>query len=228
MDKKKFTQYRPILGTIIVISVCVIMFIIECVMGGSQNTTTLIRLGAMNNLAVAEAHQWWRLFTAQFLHIGVWHLVTNIVMIYYMGALIEPTLGFVRFLAIYLLSGVGGNLFSFAFGGDNAVSAGASTALFGLFGAVIAIGFKYRQNPAASYAARQSLVLAVINLGIDIFLPNIDIWGHIGGLVFGFLLAIMLGDSSKNKVNPKVFFVALAFMIFLVVITLRQGMVINY
>lgn len=228
MDQKNSFRQSSIRGTIIVISVCVVMFLLECVMGGSQNTTTLMRLGAMNNIAVAVAHQWWRLFTAQFLHIGVWHLVTNIVMIYYMGTLIEPSLGLTRFLTIYLLSGIGGNLFSFAFGSDTSVSAGASTALFGLFGAVVALGLRHRDNPTAAFAARQAFVLALINLAIDLFLPNIDIWGHLGGLVFGFLLEFLLADRFFKKVNPKIFSVVLAILIFLVVVTVRLGMVINY
>lgn len=214
--------------TLIIVFICIAMFIVETLMGGSQSTTVLVKLGAMNNYAVVAGHQWWRLFTAQFLHIGIWHLVSNIVMIYYMGLIIEPLFGHWRFLLIYFISGIGGNLLSLAFGSDQSISAGASTALFGLFGAVITLGIKYRSNQGISYIARQALALAVINLLIDIFLPNIDIYGHIGGLITGFIMAFILGDKSKQMNNPKIRVLAGAVLILYVVLTVRQGMVINF
>ena len=163
-------QIPPAFCTFVLVFICIAMFLVETFMGGSENTATLVKLGAMNNYAVVAGHQWWRLITAQFLHIGIWHLVSNIVMIYYMGLIIEPILGHWRFLLIYLLSGVGGNLLSLAFGSDKSIGAGASTALFGLFGAVIALGIRHRSSPAVAYVGRQALVLAVLNLIIDIFL----------------------------------------------------------
>ena len=103
-------QIPPAFCTFVLVFICIAMFLVETFMGGSENAATLVKLGAMNNYAVVAGHQWWRLITAQFLHIGIWHLVSNIVMIYYMGLIIEPMLGHWRFLLIYLLSGVGGNL----------------------------------------------------------------------------------------------------------------------
>ena len=185
-------------------------------------------MGAMNNLSVVIRHQWWRLFTAQFLHIGVMHLVSNAVIIYYMGQYMEPIMGHTRFLVTYLLAGVGGNLMSLAFSSDSGLSAGASTALFGLFGAMTAIGIRNFRNPMISYLGRQAFVLAIINLALDIFVPGIDIWGHIGGLIVGFLLAIILGDRVMRTYNPKWRVLAAAVLIVYVVWTARTGMVISY
>lgn len=214
--------------TLALVVVCIAMFLVETIMGGSENNATLLKLGAMNNYAIAAGHQWWRLFTAQFLHIGIWHLVSNIVMIYYMGMIIEPMIGHLRFLVIYLLSGVGGNLLSLALGSDKSIGAGASTALFGLFGAVIALGIRHRSNPAIAYVARQALVLAIINLFIDIFLPNIDIYGHIGGLLTGFLLAMLAGDRLGKNYNQKLRVLSAVILLMYVVFTVRQGMVISF
>ena len=221
-------NYSDVYMTISIITVCVIMFILEAVMGGTQNTATLIKLGAMNNLLVVAKGQWWRLFTAQFLHIGIWHLVSNIVMIYYMGILLEPMLGHIRFLFVYLVSGIGGNLLSLAFGSDFSVGAGASTALFGLFGVAIAMGVQYYHNKLVTFLARQALTLAIINLVIDIFLPFVDLWGHLGGLITGFLLMLSLEVTSKSSAIRKVAVLAICALIIFVVFAVRQGMVVSY
>lgn len=204
------------------------VFIAEVFLGGSENTQTLVRMGAMNNYAVVAGHQWWRLFTAQFLHIGIMHLVSNAVIIYYMGMYMEPMLGHWRFLLVYLLSGIGGNLLSLAWGSDRAISAGASTALFGLFGAMTAIGLRNLNNPLISYLGRQAFALALINLALDVFMPNIDIQGHLGGLITGFLLAILLGDRTMRPYNKKWRVLAGALLLFYCILTFRQGMVINF
>lgn len=223
--KTNFTDTYVTFGILIVL---LAVFIGEIFMGGSENNSTLMKMGAMNNYAVVAGHQWWRLFTAQFLHIGVLHLVSNAVIIYYMGQYMEPMLGHIRFLVVYLLSGIGGNLLSLAFSTDSAISAGASTALFGLFGAMTAIGLRNMKNPLISFLGRQAFVLAVINIALDIFAPNIDIQGHIGGFVAGFLLAIAVGDKTMKKYNTKWRVLALAALIFYVVLTVRRGMVIKF
>lgn len=211
-----------------ILIVLLVVFIVEIFMSGSENNYTLMKMGAMSNYAVVAGNQWWRLFTAQFLHIGVLHLVSNAVIIYYMGQYMEPMLGHLRFLLVYLLSGIGGNLLSLALGSDKVISAGASTALFGLFGAMTAIGLRNMKNPMISYLGRQAFVLAIVNIALDLFAPNIDIQGHIGGFIAGFLLAIIVGDRTMRKYNPKWRVVAAAVLIVYVVWTVRLGMVVKF
>ncbi|GAA3635226.1 rhomboid family intramembrane serine protease [Lactobacillus hamsteri] len=211
-----------------ILVVLLLVFIAEIIMGGSENNSTLLKLGAMNNYTVVVGGQWWRLFTAQFLHIGILHLVSNAIIIYYMGMYMEPLLGHIRFLVIYLLSGVGGNLLSLALGNDFTISAGASTALFGLFGAMTAVGLHNRHNPVIAFLGRQAFALAIINLALDIFMPGIDIQGHIGGLISGFLLAVIIGDSGEKPYNMKWRVLAGAALILYIVLTFRHGMVVTY
>lgn len=226
MNRKiNLSQSIVTMGILIVL---LIVFLVEMFLGGSENTNVLMKMGAMSNYAVVVGHQWWRLFTAQFLHIGVMHLVSNAVIIYYMGQYMEPIMGHTRFLVTYLLAGMGGNLMSLAFGSDRGLGAGASTALFGLFGAMTAIGLRNIHNPMISYLGRQAFVLALINLALDIFVPGIDILGHIGGLIVGFLLAIIMGDRVMRTYNPKWRVLAGAVLIFYIVWTVRTGMVINF
>ncbi len=172
---RKYYKTNAMTNTIFVVLVA--MFIIETLRGGSDESAVLFKLGAQFNPAIIILGQWWRLFTAQFLHIGLLHLVVNCVTLFYMGQYLEPMLGHVRFLIIYLLAGVGGNLMTLALGSDNAVSAGASTALFGLFGAMIALGIANRTHEGMAYLGRQSFVLAVINLLFDINIPRLILGG---------------------------------------------------
>ena len=128
--------------TTLIVVVLFIVFIAEELLGGSENTSVLLKLGATYNPAIVMKNQWWRLFTAQFLHIGIMHIASNAIMIWYIGQYAEPIFGHLRFLLLYLASGVGGNLLSLAFGNDNSLGAGASTALFGIMGAMAVVGFK--------------------------------------------------------------------------------------
>lgn len=213
--------------TVAILLTLLVVFLIEVMQGGSENAYVLVKMGSMNNLAVVGQNQWWRLFTAQFLHIGIMHLASNAVMIYYIGTYIEPLLGHWRFLLLYLSAGVGGNLLSLALGSDSSLSAGASTALFGLFGAMTAVAVKNRANPVISYLGKQAFWLAVINIVLDLFSPNIDIQGHIGGLAVGFLIAIILGDRTTHHYSVKERVVAAAVLIVYCVATVRMGMVIK-
>ena len=213
--------------TIAILIVLFVVFLIETFMGGSENINTLIRMGGMNNQLVAIKGQWWRLFTAQFLHIGWLHIASNAVMIYYLGQFLEPLLGHWRFLGIYLLGGIGGNLLSFGLGSDVTVSAGASTSLFGLFGAVIAMYLANRQVPQMTYLGKQAIALAVINIVLDLFASDIDILGHVGGLVAGFLLAIIFGSQYLRKYHNKIRVLAVVVLIIYVVFCVHQGMVIS-
>lgn len=220
----KRTQTPVTYGLLLVL---VVVFVIEMLTGGFSYTN-LLRLGAMFNPAVAVRNQWWRLLTAQFLHMGILHLATNAVMIYYMGNYLERIIGHWRFALVYLLAGVGGSLASFAWGADNAVAAGASTALFGLFGAMAILGALNRDQPALRQLGQQSFALAAINIAINLFMPNIDIWGHLGGFVSGALLCLMAGSGNWRSAKWPWRLVATVLLAVYVVICVRQGMVLSY
>jgi membrane associated rhomboid family serine protease len=125
---------RPI-ATWILLGIIVIVFIIETLIGGSTETDVLIRLGAKVTPLVA-AGEYWRLLTAMFLHIGIVHVLFNGYALVAIGTELERILGWRRFLAIYLLSGLFGGLASYAF--IASLSAGASGAIFGIIGALAA------------------------------------------------------------------------------------------
>ena len=118
------------------------------------------------------------------------------VTLYFLGMQIEYLFGPWRFLVIYLVSGICGNSASFAF--TPAISAGASTALFGLFGAYLMLGESFRNDPYIRTIAKQFLVLVVLNLLSDLT-GSIDLWGHLGGLIGGFLLGYVVGAPQQFR-----------------------------
>ena len=158
-------------------------------MGGS---TPLTEWGAVLGRAylsdftlggIAEG-QWYRLVTAMFLHYGVLHLLLNMWALWVLGRSLEANLGRVRFAALYLIAGLGGNVAAYLFSSPRAATVGASTAVFGLFAALIIIERKLGRDIS------RIIPILVINLVFTLAVPGISIPGHLGGLVVGALMAL--------------------------------------
>jgi membrane associated rhomboid family serine protease len=157
---------------------------------------------------------WYRLITAMFIHYGLLHLLLNMWALWILGRQLEAVLGRGRFLALYLLAGIGGNVAAYLFS-PNALSAGASTALFGLFGAY-AIVVRRLGGSLASV-----LPILVINLIITFTIPGISIAGHLGGLVTGAMVGAGLAyapRNARNQVQAAVIVGVLILLLFLTVI----------
>lgn len=150
----------------------------------------------MGEIIKADPSQLWRLLTAVFVHIGLEHFVLNMITLYYLGRLAEDLFGSKAFLAIYLLSGIMGNVFVAIFTPD-AVAAGASTALFGVFGTIGALRFIV-QSPYIRHLSQSYTSLILVNL-IFSFMPGISMAGHIGGLVAGVLLAYVFPVRGEAR-----------------------------
>ena len=206
--------------TILLIVINIAMYLLMTVAGGSTNPNILIEFGAKDNALIA-AGQIWRLFTPMFLHIGFQHIVLNMVTLYFLGMQIEYLFGPWRFLVIYLASGICGNIASFAF--TPAISAGASTALFGLFGAYLMLGESFRDDPYIRTIAKQFLVLVVLNLLSDLT-GSIDLWGHLGGLIGGFLLGYVVGAPQIGKVETHKRWLVLVGLVLLFTAIFVRGM----
>ncbi|QCA29578.1 rhomboid family intramembrane serine protease [Vagococcus xieshaowenii] len=160
-------------------------------LNGTQHVGMLYEFGALNAHSIILYHEYWRFLTPIFIHIGLTHLLFNSVFLYFAGRDLEGIMGHWRFFCFYLLAGIGGNVFSFAFASPGSISAGASTSLFGIFGAFIALGRIFPHNPKIQYMAKNMLTLAGINLLFNMFASNIDMLGHIGGLISGLLLGFV-------------------------------------
>jgi membrane associated rhomboid family serine protease len=143
--------------------------------------------------AAVEAGQWERLMTAAFLHAGLLHLATNMLALYIVGVPLERAIGSGRFLTVYLASALGGSLLALALTPPYVLGVGASGAVFGLFGALAVL---HRRVGAD---ARSIAVLIGINLVISFAVPNIAWQAHIGGLVTGAVVALLVAGRPPAR-----------------------------
>ncbi|MDJ0689650.1 MAG: rhomboid family intramembrane serine protease [Xenococcaceae cyanobacterium MO_188.B32] len=189
---------QKIYATYTLIILNLFLFALEINAGGSKNLYTLDYLGALIPLKVLSG-QWWRVISANFLHYGPLHLSTNMLALYYLGKLIEINLGMVRYLFIYLFSGIGAMLsftiFSLFNGNNDAFLVGASAAIMGLVGTLLAIsGYIWLKKKTPMNARRLRLVIIVIivQFVFDNLIPQVSFHSHLFGLIFGFILGIII------------------------------------
>ncbi|WP_434512448.1 rhomboid family intramembrane serine protease [Desulfitobacterium sp. AusDCA] len=179
-------KYLPYI-TFSLTAINLIVFIIMTLAGGTTSEKILILFGAKVNELILEG-QVWRFFTSMFIHIGFFHLAFNLYALWMLGSFCEERFGRKRFLLIYLFTGITGSIFSFLF--TDALSAGASGAIFGLLGALVPYAWKKPQL-WKSGLGKNLIVIIIINLGLGLIQPGIDIYAHLGGLIcglaFGFL-----------------------------------------
>lgn len=140
------------------------------------------------------AGEWWRLLTSAFLHQEIWHIGFNMMALWFLGPPLEQALGRGRFIALYLLSALGGNVLTFWLMAQNVPSLGASGAIFGLFGATAVLMRRMR------YDMRPIAVLLGINLVVT-FLPGLNIaWqAHLGGLIVGAIIAYAMVHAPRQN-----------------------------
>lgn len=198
--KMKLTRWlKEPFVTYVILAVTVLIFLGMEVTGGSESIYVLIKWGALYRQNVIDMHEYWRLVTPIFLHIGWMHLILNMITLYFIGQQLENVVGHWRFLCIYLLGGVTGNMLSLALGSPNSISAGASTSIFGLFGAMILIGQHFKDHPAIAYMVRQYAIFILLNLMFNLFGSSVDVLGHVGGLIGGVLAAYVFAVPGNTR-----------------------------
>ena len=209
--EKIFSFKKPIV-TYSLIFICVLVFILMYVLGnGSTDNYTLLVFGA-NVDTLTKNGDYYRLFTSMFLHIGILHLLCNMYSLYIIGKEVENVFGKVKYLIIYLLSGIAGSILSLAFN-HNTICAGASGAIFGLLGALLYFGYYYRTYLGATLT-RSIIPVIVLNLIIGFTSSGIDNAAHIGGLVGGILIAMAVGVPDKSNNNNKINGIVLSLIYF--------------
>jgi membrane associated rhomboid family serine protease len=151
--------------------------------------------GPLAGVAVGE---YYRLVTSAFLHAGLLHLVLNMAALLTLGGPLEAALGRARFLALYLLSAVGGSVAAFLLAPPNVLGVGASGAIFGLFGAFYVVARRFGGDTGPI------LGLLAVNLVITFAIPFIDWRAHVGGLVTGTVVAVVLVHAPGGARRPLV------------------------
>ncbi len=152
--------------------------------GGIQR---VLSAGALIPAAVLQEGQWWRIVTGAFLHSGLIHIGVNMMSLYFLGRFIEFALGSWRMLVVYMVSLVAAGLGVIYYSTNpDVATVGASGAIFGLFGALFAIGFKL--GKPGMDLVRANIGILVLNLIITFTVPAISWQAHVAGLLAGFAL----------------------------------------
>lgn len=195
----------PAPGTYTLVVINLVFFGLEISQGGSQNTAALDRLGALIPALVREG-EWWRLITANFLHYGAVHLVTNMLGLVVLGPFVEFKLGLRRYLWAYLGSGVGAMAVYAAIalqqGAEWQRLVGASAAIMGLLGVIVAIlvrGWWQEGSAIARQRLRLFLGIIAVQMVVDGLIPEVSGLAHALGLIWGLALGIMLSVGSQDR-----------------------------
>ena len=172
-----------------------IVFVVLSATGSTQSTSCLLEHGACYTPLILEG-EYYRLFTGMFLHFGLVHLIYNMICLVALGDLFEKEAGSWRFLAVYLLGGLAGNLLSLALDvygvrGTYAVSAGASGAVFAVIGGVLWIVIR-RKGQFGRISLQRMLLTVILMVLQDFTQGGTDNAAHVGGLAAGFVLAMLL------------------------------------
>ncbi len=183
--------------TYALMGVNVVVLIAMQLSGGSTDPEVLLAFGAMFGPRIADG-EYWRLFTAMFLHVGFIHLAFNVFGLWIFGRIVEGVFGPLRFALIYVLAGLCGGVVSYLLN-PVAIAAGASGAVFGIIGALAA--YFAAQRHVLGQMAQQNLygllVLGAVNLIFGLLTPGIDNWAHLGGFGGGFALGYALSPQYR-------------------------------
>jgi rhomboid protease GluP len=165
----------------------------------SIKTRELLEWGANRRYDTIGENEWWRLFTNIFLHNGIIHLVMNISGLAIAAFLIEPILGRKKYFALYVLSGLCASISSILWY-PNAISVGASGAIFGLYGSIFALLLLKKFNSTdKDFLLTFTAIYVIINLLWGL-IGGIDNAAHIGGLISGFLVTLLLYELEEDNV----------------------------
>lgn len=172
----------------------VLVFFLLSLRGDTESGYFMLQYGAMYEPLVTEGHEYYRLITSLFLHFGIQHLLNNMVMLGALGYQLENEIGRIKFLLIYFISGIGGNLCSLYWNvshGEQIISAGASGAIFGLMGALLYI-VAVNRGRLGRLSGRGMLIMVALSLYFGLTSSGVDNSAHVGGLICGILITVLL------------------------------------
>lgn len=189
---------RPVINIILVVINVAVWSILE-LFGDTQDALYIVEYGGIYPQLLLEG-EWYRLFTAMFLHFGAEHLANNMILLAAAGGRLEAAAGPIRYLIIYIGSGLAGNLLSFYIRiqtGDYAVCAGASGAVFGIIGALLWVAVR-NKGKFEGLTTKGLLFMIALCMYYGITSAGIDNWAHAGGAAGGFFLCVLLYRKTRS------------------------------
>lgn len=201
IDSKRKISFNEYKVTYTIIILNILLYLIEVIKSRNLidiDIYTLIQMGAKVNVLI-NSGEIYRLLTSAFLHGGIIHIFFNMSALNIIGREVEAVYGSKRYIAIYVISALGGSVVSYLFK-PNSISVGASGAIFGLLGAMLIFGLKERDKIGKQYM-KNILETIGLNVIIGITIPNIDNFAHLGGLILGAITSFILFKKKNFKIN---------------------------
>jgi membrane associated rhomboid family serine protease len=212
-SRRQFNRARgayatyPALVTWAIIAVNVAVYLVDSILAGGASLSLfggggpLVNAGGVYGPAVADG-EWWRILTSAFLHLGILHIAFNMYALWLFGPIIEQMYGHLEYLAIYLLCAVGGGVLTLL-AAPSVLAVGASGAIFGLFGLAFVVSRRRHLllGPQARAILSQVGTLLVLNLVITFSIRGISWTGHIGGMVVGIVLGLLLAPANVPTIG---------------------------
>mgnify|MGYP001294657592 CR=1 FL=1 len=193
IEQLKYIWRRQPVMTFLLTGTNVLLFFLQALSARVGSAAALRQWGAVSWELVAVGGEYWRLFASMFLHMSFEHLLSNMFSLIVIGQVTEAALGHIPFLAVYLLSGTGASVFSLWFYhllNQNVISAGASGAIFGILGALLAAAV--RRHGSVNGISRGRILLLVLLMAYSGYTAvSVDNAAHLSGLAFGFLLGLL-------------------------------------
>jgi rhomboid protease GluP len=189
---------RWAVATYTLLGLNVLLYLLMELAGGSKNPDVLLNFGASYEPYFRRG-EYWRTVMPMFLHIGFWHLLINGYALYLLGKILERVHGYGRFSVIYVGCGIGSSLLSMTMSAN--VAAGASGAIFGIAGAMVATAFLHRELVSRRWARAFGIGIIpfiILNLILGYTIPGIDNWGHLGGLGTGLVLGALIPPPTVD------------------------------
>lgn len=187
--------HLPSLATKLLIGLNVATFIFQVSRGATNDAVEFVQLGAVYSPFLAEG-EWWRIFTAQFLHWGALHLAFNMLGLWLLGRTVEAMLGFWRYIAVYLISGAGGMLIAWGVAQlapdpHPIILLGASASVLGLVGtqaAISLLAYRYTGSVVAKAQLNAMTQIVLLQAVFDMMVPEVSSTAHVGGAAVGFCI----------------------------------------
>ncbi|MDQ2824883.1 MAG: rhomboid family intramembrane serine protease [Verrucomicrobiota bacterium] len=204
MAQDRHRRLRSAPAVLVIISLNVVAFLFEVSRGAWTEPMALHRLGALEPYAVTVNGEYWRLFTALFLHYDVVHLLFNLFALYVLGPPLERAIGAVRFCACYLIAGIGSSagvvMLTLVGVIHPARLVGASGCVMGIVGAWAGFLLRHRYVPLAKQRLRNVAMIVVIQIVFDLSTPQVSMAAHLCGLFTGFAVGLAIAPKSKMSI----------------------------
>lgn len=198
-----YRRKRSYVNTAIVIINVLYFFFLELHGSTEEDMDMMIRYGAMFIPAIIEGKEYYRLLTSVFMHFGFAHLVNNMIILFVLGDNLERALGRVKYLIFYLVCGIGANVISMLVNINefrHSVSAGASGAIFGVIGGLL-YAVTVNRGQLEDLSSRQLVLLVICSLYYGFTSTGVDNAAHVGGLILGIILAVIMYRKPKRTVR---------------------------